>query len=294
MTKRKSILENLTPEKFRIILTILVLSIAGCNPLIEEGVRKSDLKKDVELVTDYGTIIFRLSDETPLHRNNFIRLVNGGFYDSLLFHRVINNFLIQTGDPESRAANGGDNPGEVDLPYTIPAEFTPGLFHKRGAINAARNDNPQRASSSTQFTIIQGRVYDDSTLIIAENRINNWLAGNRVVNNPANKVWFDLQEELGNRLEHSDSLDMVREMIRSLVDADLSTSTRYEIPESHSQVYKTVGGAAHLDQNYTVFGEVITGMDVVDSIARVQTNMRDRPLDDIRIITARMVRRNDQ
>jgi cyclophilin family peptidyl-prolyl cis-trans isomerase len=245
------------------------------------------------LVTDYGTIVFRLSDETPLHRNNFIRLVNGGFYDSLLFHRVVNTFLIQTGDPESKAASGGNNLGDVDLPYTIPAEFTAGLFHKRGAVNAARNDNPQRASSSTQFTIIQGRVYNDSTLSIAENRINGWLAGNRVVNDPANKVWFDLQEELANREEQSDSLELVREMIKSLIDADLATSKRYEIPEAHRQVYKTVGGAAHLDQNYTVFGEVITGMEVVDSIARVQTNRGERPVEDVRIVTARMIRRSD-
>lgn len=293
MNLRGSSLIALRPVNFRFVLIMLVLSLASCNPLIEEGVRKGDLKKDVELTTDYGTIIFRLSDETPLHRNNFIRLVNGGFYDSLLFHRVINNFLIQTGDPETRAATGVDNPGDVDLPYTVPAEFTPGLFHKRGAINAARNDNPQRASSSTQFTIIQGRVYNDSTLIIAENRINQWLARNRVVNNPDNKVWFDLQDELGSRIEQSDSLELVREMINSLVDADLSTSIRYEIPEAHRQIYKTVGGAAHLDQNYTVFGEVISGMEVVDSIARVQTSRSERPIEDVRIVTARMVRRND-
>jgi hypothetical protein len=137
----------LNSKKLSSVTVIFVMMMSSpvfhsCNPEVEEGVRKKDLVKDVELVTDYGTIVFRLSDETPLHRNNFIRLVNQGFYDSLLFHRVINNFLVQTGDPDSKGAPTGSNLGAADLPYTIPAEFSPGLYHRRGAINAARNDNP--------------------------------------------------------------------------------------------------------------------------------------------------------
>ncbi|MBE0676671.1 MAG: peptidylprolyl isomerase [Bacteroidales bacterium] len=272
---------------------VLILAATGCNPEIEEGVRKKDLKHDVELTTDFGVIVFRLSDETPLHRNNFIRLVNQGFYDSLLFHRVINNFLVQTGDPDSRVSEADASLGETDLPYTVPAEFTPNLFHKRGAINAARNDNPERASSSTQFTIIQGRVYNDSTLAMAESRINGWLASNRVVNDPANKELFELQQRLRRSETGRDSLAFVRGIIDSLVQADQAAAEPYRIPEAHREVYKSEGGAAHLDQNYTVFGEVISGMEVVDKIAAVETNRADRPVNDVRIISARMIRRKN-
>jgi len=275
------------------ITKVLLLAVifSGCNPLIEEGVRKNDLNKDVELVTEYGTIIFRLSDETPLHRNNFIRLVNEKFYDSLLFHRVIDKFLIQTGDPDSKYAGSEAPLGEADKPYTVPAEFTPNLFHKRGAINAARNDNPERASSSTQFTIIQGRTYTDSTLAIAETRINGWLANNRVVNNPENKELLDQIQDLRRRKPENDSLAIMRNLLQELVDADLVSNPPYKIPEEHRAIYKTVGGAAHLDQNYTVFGEVVKGMEVVDKIAAVERDPMDRPVEDVRIISARMIKR---
>jgi len=268
----------------------MVVFLSGCNPEIEEGVRKGDLKKDVELVTEYGTIIFRLSDETPLHRNNFIKLVNKGFYDSLLFHRVVNKFLIQTGDPDSRGAKSEAQPGEADLPYTVPAEFTADLFHKRGAINAARNDNPARASSSTQFTIIQGRVHTDSTLAIAEGRINGWLANNRVVNNADNKELLDQIQSLRRRNPENDSLAMMRNVLQELVKADLENTPPYRIPEAHREIYITVGGTPHLDQNYTVFGEVVSGIEVVDKIATVETRS-ERPLQDVRIISARMIKR---
>lgn len=272
---------------------VFVLFASGCDPLVEEGVRKSDLKKDVELVTDYGTIIFRLSDETPLHRNNFIKLVNKEFYDSLLFHRVVNKFLVQTGDPDSRGATAEVPLGEAELPYTVPAEFTPNLFHKRGAINAARNDNPARASSSTQFTIIQGRVYTDSTLNAAEARINGWLANNRVVNDPNNKALLDHMQDLRRRNPFNDSIPILRIQLQELVNTDLANTPPYRIPEEHREIYKTIGGAAHLDQNYTVFGLVVKGIEVVDSIAAVETDRSARPLNDVRIISARMIKRQD-
>ncbi len=245
----------------------------------------------MELVTDFGTVVFRLSDETPLHRNNFIRLVKQGFYDGLLFHRVINDFLLQTGDPDSRTSAPGDVVGATDLPYTIPPEFTPNLFHKRGAINAARSDNPERASSSTQFTIIQGRLYNDSTLAVAEGRINGWLQDNRMVNNPQYQELVTLLRQLEEEMPGSDSLANVQERKEALTTRLRQDTPRYTIPADHRETYKTIGGAAHLDQNYTVFGEVISGMEVVDRIAAVPTDGRDRPLEDVRIITARLVSR---
>ena len=134
---------DLYPTK--IVLILLAFCFQSCDSEIEEGVMKSDLSKDVEMVTNYGTIIMRLSDETPKHRNNFIKLINQKFYDSLLFHRVIENFIIQTGDPESKVQNSEKELGASDLPYRIPKEINNNLFHKRGALNAAREgDDAQR------------------------------------------------------------------------------------------------------------------------------------------------------
>ena len=282
---------SLKNNKITISGILVLLFIYSCNPVIELGVRKNDLKKDIEFNTDYGDIIFRLSDQTPKHRNNLIKLVNQHFYDSLLFHRVINHFIIQTGDPESKQAESGQPLGESDLPYTIPAEFNAQLFHKRGALNAARDDNPERSSSSSQFTFVQGRIYTDSMLTVAEKRINNWLAFNKVIHQFENKEIAALYEGLRKRHTNTDSLMLIGNKIRILADEELKKGMLYKIPETQRQVYKTLGGAAHLDQNYTVFGEVVSGMNVVDSIARVQTDSLDRPVKNVRIISAKLIKR---
>ncbi len=271
-----------------------VFLFVSCNPLIEEGVRKKDLKKDIEMKTDYGDVVFRLSDETPLHRNNFIRLIKKQVYDSLLFHRVIQNFVVQTGDPDSKHALPGVELGNGGLPYTVPKEVNEHLFHKRGALNAARegdDENPLQASSSTQFTFIQGRVYNDSTLNIAENRINYMLAYNRVIRKPGNKRLYEQLRRLQTGKGTTDSLAVVMAEMKRLANAEVAASQRYIIPENRRQVYKTVGGAAHLDWSYTVFGEVIRGMDVVDKIAAAKTDKLDRPLRDVHILSVKFVPR---
>jgi peptidyl-prolyl cis-trans isomerase B (cyclophilin B) len=226
------------------LLIFIIVVAAACNPKIGDGLRKNDLKKDIEMVTDKGTMIIRLSDSTPLHRNNFIKLVKGHYYDSILFHRVIKNFMVQAGDPNSKKANTGDQLGNGGPKYTIPAEFRQSLFHYKGVIAAARegdNVNPQKASSGSQFYIVQGRIFSDAGL---------------------------------------DSVETFR--------------LKRKLPAAHRAFYKTLGGSPHLDQNYTVFGEVISGIAVVDSIASITTSGReggDRPLQDIKIIKARLVKR---
>lgn len=230
--------------RIRCTLFIIVIAMVACNPKIGDGLRKNDLKKDVEMVTDKGTMIIRLSDSTPLHRNNFIKLVKEHYYDSILFHRVIKNFMVQAGDPNSKKAKTGDQLGNGGPKYTIPAEFRQSLFHHKGVIAAARegdNVNPQKASSGSQFYIVQGRIFSDAGL---------------------------------------DSVETFR--------------LKRKLPAAHRAVYKTTGGAPHLDQNYTIFGEVISGIAVVDSIANITTSGReggDRPLQDIKIIKARLVKR---
>lgn len=186
----------------------------------------------VELTTDSGTIVLQLSDKTPLHRDNFVKLVNEKFYDGLLFHRVINNFMIQGGDPDSKNAKPGERLGEGSPKYTIPAEFDTSLFHKRGALAAAResdDSNPTKASSSSQFYIVDGQTFTDS------------------------------------------QMDRIEE------------KTHITIPKNHREFYKTIGGDPFLDMNYTVFGEVVSGMDVVEKIANAPKDDNNRPLQDIKM-----------
>lgn len=183
----------------------------------------------VKITTDMGDIVIRLYDKTPKHKDNFIKLVKEHFYDSLLFHRVINTFMIQGGDPKSKNAAPGIMLGDGDVGYTIPAEFDSALYHKRGALCAARTDNPEKASSGCQFYIVQGKTYNDGEL----------------------------------------------DMISRMNNAYFSSAKR--------MTYKMVGGTPKLDNRYTVFGEVESGMDVVDKIAMAPRDQRDRPLTDIRM-----------
>ena len=181
----------------------------------------------VRITTDSGVIIVRLYDKTPRHRDNFIKLVNEHFYDSVLFHRVITGFMIQGGDPESRHAVPGAMLGNGDVGYTIPAEFDSTLFHKRGALAAARTNNPEKASSGCQFYIVQGRLFTDAELNAKELQMGRKYT-------PVQRI-----------------------------------------------IYKTVGGTAQLDMDYTVFGETESGLEVIDKIAGAARDANDRPIGDI-------------
>jgi len=231
-------------KKIFILLSSLVL-VLTTQAQKDSTIRKKDRKRDVLLQTSMGDMVIRLSDSTPLHRDNFLKLVKTGYYDGVLFHRVIKSFMIQGGDPDSKNAIAGAPLGNGGPNYTIPAEFRPTLFHKKGVIAAARqgdNVNPQKASSGSQFYIVQGKTFTDAGLDSAET--------------------FRLKGR--------------------------------KIPADQREVYKTIGGTPHLDQNYTVFGELVKGWDVLDNIAAVETskgNDRDRPIVDVRIIRAKLIKR---
>ena len=228
---------------FVFLISVLFVQISVAQN--EVVLKKKDRKKDVLLQTSMGDITLRLSDSTPLHRDNFLKLVKQGFYDSILFHRVINHFMIQSGDPDSKVAPAGKPLGGGSPGYTIPAEFRTTLFHKKGALAAARqgdNVNPEKASSGSQFYITQGKTFTDAGL---------------------------------------DSLETFR-------------LNGKKIPADQREVYKTIGGTPHLDLGYTVFGEVVMGIEVVDNIAAVTTSKgadRDRPVEDVKIIKAKLVKR---
>ena len=201
----------------------------------------------VEILTPYGDVKIKLYNETPIHRDNFIKLVSDSAFDGILFHRVINDFMIQAGDPDSRDAAPGVLLGESSIGEDLPAEIVPHLFHKKGVLAAAREGdrvNPERKSSNSQFYLVQGKVYTPETLTARVDEIN------------------------GNREE------------------------KLVLTEEQIAAYTTIGGTPHLDGRYTVFGEIIEGLDVVDKIAVVETDENDRPLENIPIKGTRIVYRH--
>ena len=217
------------------ILSIFVIS--SCSSTKNTANKSSKKGEIVVISTNYGDMKVKLYDETPLHKENFLNLVQEGFYDSLVFHRVIKGFMIQGGNPKTSQKVGVEKASEGEL---IPAEFRPNLFHKKGALAAARTGdpvNPEKKSSGSQFYIVQGKVMNDNQLALAEKRGG------------------------------------------------------ITIPDEQKEVYKTIGGTPHLDQNYTVFGEVIEGLNVIDKIASVKTKKPgDVPIDLV-IFTMRTVKK---
>lgn len=268
-----------------IFILIFSLSLWSCqNPSTPKG---TETPVKIEMQTTHGTMLLELFNETPKHRDNFVKLVEEGAYDSLLFHRVIENFMIQSGDPDSKDAGLDDTLGNGDRDYRVEAEFRPNLFHKKGVLAAARDGNIERASSAMQFYIVQGKIFNDSLLQKAEERINGWIAVNEARKDTANIL---LSLALEKAVEEGD-MEAYRVYNDSLKNLGMAKKRfeLYHIPEAHKEVYKTIGGAPHLDQNYTVFGEVVKGLEVIDSIAAVPTGAFDRPLEDVRIIKVTIV-----
>lgn len=265
-------------QMFLLLFAMIILPSLQCtNPENKKG----ELSNPVILIeTEFGNMKLVLYDETPEHRDNFIRLIEIGFYKDLLFHRVIQSFMIQGGDPNSRNAQPGAALGSGGPDYTIPAEIHPQLFHKKGALAAARmgdNVNPEKRSSGSQFYIVQGMVLNDQQLAENENRINNMrLQGlfSKFLEEEKNKA-FDKDEAL--------NLDVLNKIAEERALAAFNELPKYTFPEEHREAYKTLGGTPHLDGSYTVFGEVTEGLDVLDKIAAQQTNQANRPLKDIRM-----------
>lgn len=227
---------QITPARMAVALAILMLP-ATLPAQVGKGNKAATERPRVEVRTTLGTMIVELYNETPQHRDNFLKLVKEHFYDSLIFHRVIPGFMVQGGDPDSKRAAAGIPLGMGGPGYTVPAEILPGLYHTKGTLAAARQGdqvNPTKASSGSQFYIVQGRTYQPQ------------------------------------------EMDMIAKR-----NATMGTPVTYD--DAAKARYASVGGAPHLDGAYTVFGEVVEGLDVVDKIAAVQRDPRDRPAEDIRM-----------
>ena len=246
-------------------------------------------EKVVAIATDYGVIKVKLYNETPLHRDNFIKLVEEGVYDGTVFHRVIENFMIQGGDPESKNATPEQQLGNGGPGYTLPAEILPQYFHKKGALAAARqgdNVNPERRSSGSQFYIVQGRKYNENNLKQMENRKNqpvNDYASKTFFNSPENQEYLKRLQTLQQN-KNQEGIQMLFEEIQPKLDEIIVAAGKKKMvySDAQKQTYATLGGTPHLDDDYTVFGEVIEGLEVVDKIASVQTN-RSRPTTDVKM-----------
>lgn len=239
----------------------------------------------VKIETTKGNIVVELYNQTPLHRDNFIKLVKNGTYNGTLFHRVINHFMIQGGDPTSKNAKAGEAVGEGDLGYTIPAEIRgPRFCNVRGALAAAREGNatnPQKASSSCQFYIVTGKTFTVEQLRDMEYKRNR----KRIdfITDSLRNAYGNNKYVLNQNEDTTEILSLERK-IQLVKDDILAREHAFHFTPHQMKLYSTIGGAPHLDGEYTVFGRVIEGMNVVDAIQQVQTDKRNRPLEDVKVL----------
>lgn len=267
----------------RLIFAIATLTVfapfVSCAQTLPSGEGKILL-----ITTDMGDIQVLLYDETPLHRDNIVRLASEGFYDGILFHRVIKNFMIQGGDPESKNAEPGARLGSGGPGHTIPAEIVPGKFHKKGAIASARLSdqiNPERNSSGSQFYLVQGKVWRPGELDTMELQRNSALL-QAIFREFAEAAQAELD---GYRVNNDEAAFNIRVAeIREAAEAAFESSPqKFQFSDEQREAYTTIGGYPSLDNAYTVFGEVIEGWEVIDRIAASETDPADRPLVDIKM-----------
>jgi cyclophilin family peptidyl-prolyl cis-trans isomerase len=263
----------------RLIFAISLLVLVSFNS-------PDDRDHEILISTSYGDIRVKLYNKTPKHRDNFLKLAKQGYFDSTLFHRVIEYFMIQGGDPDSKNAKPGILLGNGGPTYTIPAEIVPEYIHKRGVFAAARESddvNPLKASSGSQFYIVQGKVFDEKGLDAVEVKVAKRTKQNilyTILHKPENRSSLKEYELF---TQQNDSVHLQKLMTKFTMEIETAYSQRtpFKLNSEQRKIYSTIGGTPHLDGAYTVFGEVVDGMDVVDKIAAVKTDSNDRPLFDI-------------
>ena len=268
-----------------LIIAVLVMVLAACGA----GTKKStDMEKrtQVKIETTLGDIVVELYNETPKHRDNFIKLAKEGMYDSTLFHRVIKAFMIQAGDPDSKNASDTAQLGGGDVGYTVPAEFVPKFFHKKGALAAARmgdDVNPERASSGCQFYIVTGRKFREAQLLDIAGKKNNSRI-DEIFNELARKHMKEIYKM--RKANDEAGLLALQDSLEAQATAQYKSEEPFMFTPEQIAAYTTVGGAPHLDGAYTVFGQVVEGMETVEKIEVTKTGRADRPVENVRILKA--------
>ena len=269
--------------KYAIACVILSVACAGCG--WAQSTKNKNMKTSTPMVrisTNLGDIVVRLYDETPEHRDNFLKLAREGYYDSTLFHRVINDFMIQGGDPDSKGAPAGQQLGSGGPGYTVPAEFVyPQYFHKRGVLSAARQAdqvNPERRSSGSQFYIVWGKTYTEGELKQLAAQLDGQ-RGQQIFNGLAAQHRDSIQA----MYQRGDQKGLMELQNRLAAETDkiLKETQGFTFTPEQMEAYTTVGGTPFLDNQYTVFGEVVEGLDVVEKIQQVATGKADRPKEDV-------------
>lgn len=273
--------------RLRSYITILLLTAMATISCA----RKNDMEPVIKFKTTEGTIVVKLYPKTPKHRDNFVKLVESGYYNGVLFHRVISDFMIQAGDPDSKNAGKKAELGSGDVKYTIDAEIVyPQYYHKKGALAAARQGdqvNPKRESSGAQFYFVQGRIFTDKELDALEKKNAQKLEMKLFKEIEQAKITeLNKYKSVGNQ----DKINELRDSILLQVHEKMNQNPSYKFTEAQRNDYKTIGGTPHLDGEYTVFGEVIKGLEIVTNISRKKTGKLDRPLEDIRILKAKRIR----
>ena len=272
-----------------LLICLAFIALTACNAGSKRQTNhhmENEERTLVKLETTMGNITVALYNETPKHRDNFIKLVKEGVYDSTLFHRVIKQFMIQAGDPDSKNASDTAMLGSGDVGYTIPAEFNPKFFHKKGVLAAARQGddvNPEKASSGCQFYIVTGRKFTEPQLLGMENKINEQRE-EALFDSLARQHMKEIYKmrKAGDNAGLLELQDTLEAQARELADKE----EKFRFTPEQIKAYSTIGGAPHLDGSYTVFGEVTEGMEVVDNIEIAKTNRADRPIENIRILKA--------
>ena len=278
-------MKYVSKNKFLVLFSTLLLTTL----VFGSYVKKSD-EVEVIMTTSKGELILKLYNQTPIHRDNFVKLINNQFYNGISFHRVIKNFMAQAGDPNSRDPEYTGNLGNNSEGETLPAEIFPSLFHKKGALAAARMGdqvNPEKRSSGSQFYIVQGKKYNRNQLTQMEARINQQLEGNRVgifLKDSSNKAYMN-RVKVCQQNGWMDSLNMVIGEIKNMVLKDVD---KFTFSEEQLKAYETVGGTPFLDNGYTVFGEVVSGIDIIDSICTSPTLPGDKPQEPIIILSVKI------
>lgn len=272
-----------------LLICLAFIALTACNAGSKRQTNhhmENEKRTLVKLETTMGNITVALYNETPKHRDNFIKLVKEGVYDSTLFHRVIKQFMIQAGDPDSKNASDTAMLGSGDVGYTIPAEFNPKFFHKKGVLAAARQGddvNPEKASSGCQFYIVTGRKFTEPQLLGMENKINEQRE-EALFDSLARQHMKEIYKmrKAGDNAGLLELQDTLEAQARELADKE----EKFRFTPEQIKAYSTIGGAPHLDGSYTVFGEVTESMEVVDNIEIAKTNRADRPIENIRILKA--------